>query len=118
MRRRWAAMTEDNYSTLWELWTKEASLNHGWSGGPLIILSKYVAGIRAEGDGSRYTVAPELCGLRQVDCTAPTRFGPLRVRIDRDAKRMEVTYPKALSVTILPPSGEEREAWTVISGNL
>ena len=118
MRRRWAAMTEDDYSTLWELWTKEASLNHGWSGGPLIILSKSVAGIRAEGDGSRYTIAPNLCGLRHIDCTAPTRFGPLRVRIDRDAKRMEVTYPKALSVTILPSSGKEREAWTVISGNL
>ena len=120
MKRRYAAMVGDDYSTLWELWTKEASLNHGWSGGPLIILSRYVAGIRPEGDGSRWIVAPNPCGLKHIECAAPTRYGPLTVRIDREdgANRLEIIHPGELTVEAATPTGEEGEAWTVISRSL
>ena len=113
-------MVRDDRSTLWELWTPEASPNHGWSGGPLIILGKYIAGLRPEGDGSRWTIAPHLCGLRHVECVCPTRFGPLRVRIDREPheKRMEVEVPQGLHVTIQTPDGEERSEWTIHSRTL
>lgn len=120
MRKRYAPMVRDDRSTLWELWTPEASPNHGWSGGPLIILGKYIAGLRPEGDGSCWTIAPHLCGLQHVECVCPTRFGPLRVRINREPheKRMEITYPKGLEVKVRTPDGEERSEWTILSRTL
>ena len=38
---------KDNNSTLWEYWDKdEGTKNHAWSGSPLMIMSKYIAGIQ------------------------------------------------------------------------
>lgn len=44
MKRRYKDMVEDEYSTLWEYWNTEGTKNHAWSGGPLVILSKYFMG--------------------------------------------------------------------------
>ena len=44
MKRRYKDMVEDGYSTLWEYWNTEGTKNHAWSGGPLVILSKYFMG--------------------------------------------------------------------------
>lgn len=48
MLSRYSAMISDVDSTLWEVWDKTPSsgtMNHGWSGGPLTVLSKYYGGI-------------------------------------------------------------------------
>ena len=42
MKRRYHDMVEDEYSTLWEYWDTEGTKNHAWSGGPLVIMSKYI----------------------------------------------------------------------------
>ena len=44
MKRRYQDMVLDDYSTLWEYWDTSGTKNHAWSGGPLVILSKYYAG--------------------------------------------------------------------------
>lgn len=44
IKRRYKTMVDEEYSTLWEFWDKSGTMNHAWSGGPLIILSKYLAG--------------------------------------------------------------------------
>ena len=44
IKRRYKNMVDEEYSTLWEFWDKSGTMNHAWSGGPLIILSKYLAG--------------------------------------------------------------------------
>ncbi len=41
IRARYADMVNDDYSTLWEYWDTQGTKNHAWSGGPLIILSRY-----------------------------------------------------------------------------
>ena len=115
MKRRYQAMVQDDSSTLWELWNKDASLNHGWSGGPLITMSKYIAGVQVEdGDGTCYRIAPCLCGLRRIACTVPTRFGPLKVTIDKDHQSMEAICPEELSVTAEAPRGEEKDQWNIV----
>lgn len=48
MLSRYSDMIDDVDSTLWEVWDKTPSkgtMNHGWSGGPLTVLSKYYGGI-------------------------------------------------------------------------
>lgn len=41
IKRRYKDMVDEDYSTLWEYWNKDGTKNHAWSGGPLIIMSKY-----------------------------------------------------------------------------
>lgn len=48
MLSRYGDMIDDVDSTLWEVWDKtpeKGTMNHGWSGGPLTVLSKYYGGI-------------------------------------------------------------------------
>lgn len=48
MLDRYGSMIDDVDGTLWEVWDKTPSagtMNHGWSGGPLTVLSKYYGGI-------------------------------------------------------------------------
>ena len=49
---RYGDMIEDEDSTLWELWQKDAgTINHGWTGGSLTVLSKYFGGVMPESAG-------------------------------------------------------------------
>jgi hypothetical protein len=59
MERRFGEMVAAKYSTLWEGWeytgargmkyrSGYGTYNHAWSGGGLIILSQYIAGIPAQ----------------------------------------------------------------------
>ena len=52
MLMRYQPMIDDKDSTLWELWEKDAgTINHGWTGGSLTVLSKYFGGISPESAG-------------------------------------------------------------------
>lgn len=52
MLKRYQPMIDDKDSTLWELWEKDAgTINHGWTGGSLTVLSKYFGGISPESAG-------------------------------------------------------------------
>lgn len=44
IKRRYKEMVDEDYSTLWEYWSKDGTKNHAWSGGPLIIMDKYLRG--------------------------------------------------------------------------
>lgn len=59
IRRRYKDMVEEDYSTLWEFWDKSGTMNHAWSGGPLIILSKHLAGEQPMGAIRRKTAAQQ-----------------------------------------------------------
>ena len=46
IKSRYADMMGEDYSTLWEFWDSwRGTMNHAWSGGPLVIMSKHFAGI-------------------------------------------------------------------------
>ena len=54
MLSRYEGMISYEASTLWEGWSHEAdagTINHGWAGGPLVVMSKYFAGIRPTSGG-------------------------------------------------------------------
>jgi hypothetical protein len=99
-------------TTLWEGWEIGSSTfgggtyNHGWSGGPLSLMSAYVAGIRPAANGyASYIIQPQPGNLQTVKCrtlTAKgfvgidlyTRDGVLKMNIETiDAKGL-IAVPK------------------------
>jgi hypothetical protein len=84
-------------TTLWEGWEIGSSTygggtyNHGWTGGPLSLLSGYAAGIRPLSIGySSYTIKPQLGNLRYVSCKTLTAKGFIGVSVDAKEGNMKM----------------------------
>ncbi|MBQ4365048.1 MAG: alpha-L-rhamnosidase N-terminal domain-containing protein [Clostridia bacterium] len=107
MKQRYGAMIREDYSTLWEHWKKlMGTRNHAWSGGPLVILSKYFAGIRPTKAGyAEYVIRPQLTGPDTVECVVPSVKGYIRVtetKTDR-AFLLDAALPKDATALIHVP---------------
>ena len=83
MKSRYRRMIESPVTSLWEhWWRKGGSYNHGWSGGILTLLSRYVAGVAPIRPGfHEFGVYPQLGDLTMVDCTVPTVRGMIQLEI-------------------------------------
>ncbi len=82
MKRRYKEMVEEDYSTLWEYWSKDGTKNHAWSGGPLITMAKYIAGIRPGAVGYEKTlISPHLGHLKYIKCRVPSVKGEIVVEM-------------------------------------
>ena len=81
MLERYDAMISEDYSTLWEHWKKsKGTSNHAWSGGPLVIMSKYFAGIRPTAAGySEYIIKPAFSENDTLKCVVPSVKGYISV---------------------------------------
>ena len=81
MLQRYKDMIADEDSTLWEKWSKySGTRNHAWSGGPLVIMSKYFAGVRPVKAGyTEFVIKPELTQAGSVRCVVPSVKGYIRV---------------------------------------
>lgn len=85
--------------TFSESWGGEGSKNHGWSGGGLIVLSGYAAGVRPLAAGfSRYTVIPQMASIQTIAATIPTGKGNIKVSAAQGDRRFD------LSVNVLAGS--------------
>jgi hypothetical protein len=96
MKHRYKEMVEYDYSTLWEYWTTEGTKNHAWSGGPLITMSKYIAGIRPTDIAySRFEIKPYMGKLNFIKCTVPSIKGKIILDIKKSGSHitMNVTIP-------------------------
>ena len=81
MLSRYGDMIAEDYSTLWEGWTKiNGTMNHAWSGGPLVIMSKYFAGVRPLKAGyEEFVIKPQISGDDTVKCVVPSVKGYITV---------------------------------------
>ena len=78
MKERYRPMIDSEYSTLWEVFLEGGnwSYNHAWSGGPLSLMYKYLAGIEPEKPGfAEFHVFPEPGDFRQLSCSFSTVKG-------------------------------------------
>lgn len=107
MRRRYAAMIRADCSTLWERWSRlGGTCNHAWSGGPLVVMSKYFAGIRPLTPGwETFVMAPQpgVCG--RIACTVPTVKGYIRLEMTETdgAVALDASVPKDTTAVIRIP---------------
>ena len=110
MLERYDAMITEDYSTLWEGWTKlDGTMNHAWSGGPLVIMSKYFAGIRPVKAGyEEYIIRPQLTGPDTVRCVVPSVKGPIDVTETKTDSgfTLDATLPKAATAQLCLPFAE------------
>ena len=109
MRLRYEAMVDSPLTTLWEGWGigKEGfgggSYNHAWSGGPLTILSSYVAGVKVVEPGFKvFSICPNLGNLSHVKVTVPLAGGRfIEADVKKDAERcvLELAVPEGTAVS-------------------
>lgn len=100
------ARGEKDTSTLWEYFNyKEGTSNHGWSAGPLILMSRYMVGIRPLSPGYEvYEIKPDMGELKEVSTSMETVHGKINVELSREKKdepiSMKVTQPKDVTARI------------------
>ena len=84
MKTRYKDMVEADYSTLWEFWDSSAgTMNHAWSGGPLIALSRYAAGVRPAAAGyGTVEIVPAPGSLKNIHAVVPTVRGLLELTLE------------------------------------
>ena len=102
-------MVNSHLTTLWEGWGIGSegygggSYNHGWSGGPLTLLSQYVAGI-APGNPAYETfeIMPQPGNLKAIHCVTPTLKGSITLDFTRRENKLkiQVHVPPNTSATI------------------
>ncbi|MCR5186773.1 MAG: alpha-L-rhamnosidase N-terminal domain-containing protein [Clostridia bacterium] len=86
-------VTSQDYSTtLWEYWEKGyGSKNHAWSGSPLVIMSKYFAGIQPLSAGYENAyIKPDFGGLNQIDCTVNTLHGKINLSAKKNENELTI----------------------------
>jgi hypothetical protein len=110
MKKRYRMMVESPLTTLWEGWEVGShthgggSYNHGWSGGPLILMSQYLAGIQPGDDGfQRVLVKPQMGDLRWIECTVPHKKGIIRIQLKEGSGVLHgrITLPAGLTGTLV-----------------
>ncbi len=101
MQSRYSAMVAAGATTLWELFPDSGGFNHGWSGGPLTLLSEYVAGIVPTSPGfATFQVQPALGStLSRADLNVPSAQGLICISASRDGGdyRLSVRTPPGSS---------------------
>jgi len=88
MKNRYRTMVESKLTTLWEDWkiggAGGGSINHGWAGGPLTLLSQYVAGVTPLDAGWKtFMIKPQLGNLKWVKCSVPAGDKMIRVAANK-----------------------------------
>ena len=116
MRNRYGPQVESELTTLWEGWGIGAegfgggTYNHGWSGGPLTLLSRYVAGLAPGAPGfSAILFKPRPGFLNSAKASTITRFGEAMVsfEIRPDGFRQEIKAPEEVRLVVAVPLTEK-----------
>ncbi len=101
MKNRYQYMVNHELTTLWEDWQigghGGGSINHGWAGGPLTLLSQYVAGIKPlESGWKSFIIKPQLGNLEWVNCIVPAGNETIRVQIKKQNNHFSIETDNTL----------------------
>lgn len=88
---------------------------HGWSAGPVWILSGHVAGMKVWSGGRRWEIRPQLGDLESVEAGMKAEMGELEMKIvmgvgengARTLEEFELTAPKETVGEVILPTGTE-----------
>ncbi|TAE24260.1 MAG: hypothetical protein EAZ91_20750 [Cytophagales bacterium] len=125
MKNRYRKMVESPISTLWEGWDIGSATygggtyNHGWSGGPLSLLSGYVAGLAPDLPGyTRFRVRPQPGSLRRIDTRTETVRGTIRTAFRREngQTRLTVNVPPGTEATLSLPADPTQTKTLTLNG--
>lgn len=107
MCERYSEMIEEDYSTLWENWIKkDGTSNHAWTGGPLVIMSKHIAGIKPLTAGyEKIEIKPQYNLHDKLSCTVPAVIGDIKLDISKNNSEIiiKLDYPEKSEVVLHIP---------------
>ena len=96
--------SEKACSTLWENWDYSiSSKNHAWSGGPLIIMSKYFAGIQPLEKGyDKILIKPQFGELSKIFSNTTTVKGDISLEAEKleEALKLKVKIPSKACIAV------------------
>ncbi|MFI3295084.1 MAG: alpha-L-rhamnosidase C-terminal domain-containing protein [Rikenellaceae bacterium] len=83
-KRRYAQMIDHpSCTTLWEFWYYGDSVNHAWSGGPLSVFFKNIAGIKPLAAGYReFSLFFDLIGKESLSCSMLSVRGQISLDVN------------------------------------
>ena len=107
IKDRYEGMVNEDYSTLWEFWNSwQGTMNHAWSGGPLVIMSKHFAGITPiEAGYERVKIDPQYTLSDSLSCTVPSVKGLITLNYEKTAEAysIELTLPENMKSVLYVP---------------
>lgn len=105
MRERYSGMLETGSTTLWEFFPENGfennTNNHSWSGAPLIILSRFVAGLYpAKAGWIEMGFRPQPAGLNHYKVQFETPFGRVSSEYTHhgDSFKLQLTVPDQMGI--------------------
>ncbi len=108
IKDRYADMVSADYSTLWENWDMYwGTKNHAWSGGPLVIMSKYFAGITPLSAGyEKVKVNPQYTLSDSMNCTVPSVKGLITLDYEKTDGEyvINLTVPEGINAILYVPT--------------
>ncbi len=111
IKGRYNGMMCEDYSTLWEFWDSwRGTMNHAWSGGPLVIMSKHFAGIEPlEAGYESVKIEPQYDLYDNLSCTVPSVKGLISLEYkNTDGKyTVNLTLPEDMKAELYVPRGTE-----------
>ncbi len=107
MLERYSEMIAEDYSTLWENWIKnDGTSNHAWTGGPLVIMSKHIAGIRPLTAGYGKTeIKPQYELHKNISCHVPSIKGDIKLEYSSENGNpsVKLDYPEGMEILLHLP---------------
>lgn len=109
IRDRYNDMMCEDYSTLWEFWDSwQGTMNHAWSGGPLVIMSKHFAGITPlEAGYEKVRIEPQYMLSQSMECIVPSIKGLITLDYRQNSGEYDInlTLPQDMKAVLYVPSG-------------
>ena len=107
IKERYEGMMNEDYSTLWEFWDSwRGTMNHAWSGGPLVIMSKHFAGITPLESGyEKVKIDPQYTMFNSVNCTVPSVKGLITFNYENNNENyiIDLTLPQGTKAVLYVP---------------
>jgi hypothetical protein len=107
IKDRYEEMVRADYSTLWEFWDAwRGTKNHAWSGGPLVIMSKYFAGITPlEAGYEKVEINPQYALSDSMTCTVPSVKGLITLNYEKTEAEyvINLTLPQGVKTVLYVP---------------
>ncbi len=108
IKERYEDMVEEDYSTLWEFWNSwQGTMNHAWSGGPLVIMSKHLAGITPlEAGYELVEIKPQYDLFGTLNCTVPSVKGLITLKYENQYgnQMIDLTLPSGTTAVLYAPT--------------
>ena len=108
IKERYEDMVAEDYSTLWEFWNSwQGTMNHAWSGGPLVIMSKRLAGIAPlEAGYELVEINPQYELYSSLNCTVPSVKGLITLDYEKanGNQMVNLTLPSGTTAKLYVPS--------------